>query len=122
MRISDWSSDGCSSDLPVADPHADGGDLVLAARPLGGTAVDPDADPAVADLAAQVELCQSGDHPVLHPADEGAHVLSAPVEVQHDIGDALARAVIGELAPPTGLVDRKPRVQQVTLQIGRAHV
>ena len=48
-----------------------------------------------------------GDQPVLERADERPHVAAAPREVEHHIGHALARAVIGEAAAAPGLEDGK---------------
>ena len=53
---------------PAPDAHPDGGDLVLAAR----TAIDPDADPALAPRAGDVEARQRRDQPVLQIAHEAA--------------------------------------------------
>ena len=44
--------------------------------------------------------------------DEAAHIRRAALEIEHDIADALARPVIGELAAAAGHVDRKARVDQ----------
>ncbi|MND95854.1 hypothetical protein D3C80_881190 [compost metagenome] len=40
--------------------------------------------------------------------DEAAHVTASLVQVQHDIGHALARSVIGELPAPSRAMHRKP--------------
>ena len=72
----------------MAHPDAEGGDLVLAAAAAG----DPDADPAVAPLAPDVEAGEGADDPFLEVVDEAAQVRSAPLQVEHDIGHPLARA------------------------------
>ena len=81
---------------PALQPDADRRDLVLAAGALVRPA-HPDADPVLAPLAAHVERRQRADDPFLQRRDEAAHVRAAALEVEHHIGDALARAVIGEL-------------------------
>src|SRR5260221_3864153 len=99
---------------PAAHADTEGGDLVLAPAPEKvRAAVDPDADAAVAPLAAHGEARQSRDDPRLELADEGADVLLAAREVEHHIGHALAGPVIGVLAAATGLVDREARLDQV---------
>uniref|UniRef100_A0A0N4Z8I6 DNA helicase n=1 Tax=Parastrongyloides trichosuri TaxID=131310 RepID=A0A0N4Z8I6_PARTI len=85
---------------PFADFHADGGDLVLTA-PARALAFDPDADAPLTHPRLDAELIQSADDPVFQAMHEGAHVLAAPVQVEHDISHALAGTMIGELpAPP----------------------
>ena len=97
---------------PLAHADADGGDLVLAAfatlRPA-----HPNADAVLAPLATYVEDCQRSDDPFLQRGDEGAHVGLAPVEVEHDVGHALAGAVVGELAAAADVVHRKARLDQL---------
>src|SRR5437660_6695999 len=73
---------------PMADAHADGGDLVLAPR-----SGHPDADPARPALGGDVEAGQRTDGPVLEVGHEAADVLPALPEVEHHIDHALARAV-----------------------------
>ena len=68
----------------------------------------PDADAILAALAFNVELGQRADDPVFQRRDEGAHILAPPLEVEHDIGHALAGPVIGVFAAAAGLVDRQP--------------
>ncbi len=102
---------------PAAHAHADGRDLVLG-HPAGKAArlvrpLDPDADAALAALALDVEILQRGDDPALQAGDEAAHVLAAAVEVEHDIGDPLSRAVIGELPAAPGLMHGKTPIEQV---------
>src|SRR5690606_4741918 len=103
---------------PAAHLDPDGGDLVLAGPAAAGVVqarpLDPDADAAVADLALDVEAGEGPDDPGLQPADEGAHVPAAPVQVQHHIGDPLAGPVIGVLAAAAALEDWKTlRIQQI---------
>ena len=88
---------------PLLHADADGGDLVLVAVTLVRPA-HPDADAVLAPLAAHVECGERADDPFLQRGDETAHVRPAPAQVEHDIGHALARSVIGELAAAPGLV------------------
>ena len=76
---------------PALHPDADGGDLVLAAGALVGAA-HPHADPVLPALAGDVEGGERADQPFLEVGHEAAHVAAAPPEVEHHIGDALARA------------------------------
>ena len=102
---------------PAPHPDADRGDLVLRRRPSGPArlvgAGDPDADPVRARLACDVERLQRPDQPAFEGADISAHVGPAALEVEHDIGDALARPVIGEPPAAAGAKDRKARLDQV---------
>ncbi len=96
---------------PAFDPDADRRDLVLApAAALGPR--DPDADALLPAFAGDIEGRERADDPRLERRHEAAHVRSAMLEVEHHIGDALARPVIGELAAPTGQMDGKSRVHQ----------
>jgi hypothetical protein len=58
-------------------------------------------------MAANIELAQRADDPLLQCCDEQAEILPAAGQVQHDIGNPLAGAVIGILAAAPGLVDGK---------------
>src|SRR5579871_4637518 len=78
---------------PVADAHADRRDLVLPAI----LAHHPDADPAVAALAAYVEAGEGADYPALEVGHVASHVLPALAQVEHGVGHALAGPVIGVL-------------------------
>src|SRR3546814_1397846 len=84
MRISDWSSDVCSSDLdaPLRPPRLD------------------------------AEQRESVDHPAFERGDVGAHVAPAPRQVELDIADALARPMIGITPPAPRIINRELRVQQ----------
>src|SRR4051794_23932477 len=89
-------------------PHADAdrGDLVLDLEALVGPA-HPDADPVLAPLTLDVEAREAADQPFLERRDEGTHVRAAPLQVEHDIGNALAGAVIGELPAAAGAEHRE---------------
>ncbi len=80
---------------PAAQPDAEGGDLVLAARPLVRRPVDPQADPPFARRGVYAQFAERHRDPGLQRADQQAHVLPPPVQVEHDVDDALARAVPG---------------------------
>ena len=66
-------------------------------RPL-----DPDADAVFAAFAAHVEGRKCLDDPLLEARRHRPHVGPPSVQVEHDIGHALAGAVIGELAAAPG--------------------
>ena len=90
---------------PAADAHPDGRDLGLA-----GIRLDPDADAALAAYADDAELGKRADQPLLQVADEAAEVhAAARREVEHDVGHPLAGAVVGVLAAPARLEDRRSR-------------
>jgi len=93
---------------PAPDPDADGGDLVLARSRIGRRSLaHPDADAAVAAFAHDVELAEGGDQPGLQILHEAPDVAVALLQIQHHIGHALARPVIGHAAAAAGLVDRE---------------
>ncbi len=87
---------------PAPHPHANRGDLGLA-----GATPNPDADPALAPLAADFEACERANHPFFEVMDVAVHVLAAAGEIEHDVGDALPRPVIGVPPAATGAMYRK---------------
>src|SRR5207237_4200634 len=93
---------------PMAHPDADRRDLVLAPVLWAVTAGDPDADPAVAPLAPDIEARQGTDHPFLEPPDMAAHVAVAPAQIEHHIGDPLPGPVIGVLPAAAAAKHRQP--------------
>ena len=98
---------------PVAQPEADRGDLVL---DIGATLrpAHPDADAIGPDLAGNVEPRQRGDQPRLQQRHEAADIATATAQVEHHVGDALTRPVIGELPAAARLMHREPvRLQQI---------
>ena len=97
---------------PALDANADGRDLVLESVALVRPP-HPYPDAVVAPLAAHIEGGQRADDPFFDGGDEAAHVRRAALEIEHDIADPLAGAVIGELAAASGGVDRKARVDQL---------
>ena len=102
---------------PAPDADADGGDLVLghlaawSARLVRPRTQTPTRSSRRSPSTLKVG--ERGDEPGLESGDEGAHVRPAALEVEHDIGDALAGAVIGELAAAAGLEHGKARVHKV---------
>ena len=94
---------------PAAHPHADRGDL---------RAVDKNADLAGVTLAFDAEPRQRGDQPVFERGDERPHVAAACRQVEHDVGHALAWAVIGEAAAASGLEHRKSIGREQLARIG----
>jgi hypothetical protein len=52
-------------------------------------------------------------NPFFDGGDEAAHVRRAALEIEHDIADPLAGAVIGELAAAAGAMDRESRFDQL---------
>src|SRR5262245_65667954 len=88
---------------PAPYPDADGGDLVLPPT----AAVHPDADSSCLPLAPDVEPGKGADHPFLEIVDIAPQVGPAWPQVEHGIGHALARPVIGVLSAPPGPIDRE---------------
>src|SRR6201987_3830404 len=83
---------------PMPHAHADRGDLFL----LPAVPHHPDADAALAALAADVEAHERADDPLFEPVDVAAHVAIAAGKIEHDIGDALPGSVIGVAAASAG--------------------
>src|SRR5690242_21704219 len=77
---------------------------------------DPNADAAVSPFAAHLEARERPDDPPLELVHIAAHILSAPAQVQHNIGDALAGPVIGIAAATPGTINRQaPWLEQLLL-------
>ncbi len=98
---------------------ADRGDLVFGAFAFVGTP-HPNPDAVFAALAMDIECGERVDDPFLDGGDETAHIRRAPLQIEHHVADALAGAVIGELAAAAGAVDRKTRLDQLLRPGGRA--
>ena len=96
---------------PLAQADTDGGDLVLGRRAVGqGGPVrphHPHPDAVLAPLALHVEGGEGADDPLFERGHEGAHILAPPLQVEHDIGHALAGAVIGVFAAAPCVEDGK---------------
>ena len=97
---------------PALQPDADRGNLVLTSATFVGPA-HPDPDAILAPLAADIEGQERADHPFFQRRDVAAHVGAALAQVEHQIGDPLARTVVGELAAAAGVMHRKARLDQV---------
>src|SRR5262249_15228234 len=74
----------------------------------------PNADAAIAPLAAHVETGEGADDPFLEIMDEAAQIGPAPLQVEHDVSHPLAWPVIGVLAASPARMNREPvGLQQV---------
>src|SRR3546814_2665658 len=82
MRISDWSSDVCSSDLEVADPRVDLADRCIHLGAVGAEAVPGGID--------DVEI--KGD-------EGGPDIGRAPQPVEHGVDPLRARPMLVEALP-----------------------
>ena len=96
---------------PLAKPDPERRDLVLGHRAvrqarLFGTP-DPDADPVLTSFAPHVHRFKRADHRLFQRGDIGADILAATLQVEHHIGDPLARAVIGVFAAASRRKDRE---------------
>src|SRR5206468_11763152 len=87
---------------PALHSHPEGPDFLLR-----GALADPNADATFSPVRRDPELSERVDHPSFERVDKASDVLSAAVEVEHHIDDALARPVIGITAAAAGLVNRK---------------
>ncbi len=90
---------------PFAHPDTDGGDLVLPKGPTGIGTINPDADPTLAPFPLDVEKLQAADHPFFQIMNIAADIRSAPLQVNHRIGNPLSRPVIGELPAAPCFID-----------------
>ena len=92
---------------PALQAHADGGDLVLAQGSARLRPVNPHADAAFAHAGLHVESGEGADDPVFEVGHEGTHVAAAGADVEHQVGHALAGAVIGVLTAASGIENRE---------------
>ena len=91
---------------------------ILASRPL---VVHPDRRSCPGPVGAHTERGESLDHPVLHPLDEPAHISAASAQVEHNVPDPLAGAVISDATATPGAVDRKALlVEQLVIARARS--
>src|SRR5579871_6055958 len=81
---------------PARYANPDRGDLVFKAVTLVRPP-HPDADPVVAPFTTNVEGGESSDDQLFNGGDEAAYVRRAAPQIEHQVADALAGAVIGEL-------------------------
>ena len=80
---------------------------------LVGAVPGPDPDPPRFAARGDPEVGERGDHQPLERMDEAANVLAALFQVEDEITDALARAVIGVAPAATRVMDREAeRVEQ----------
>ena len=66
------------------------------------------------------KLGERADDPFLDRSNEAAHVGRAALEIEHDIADALAGTVIGELPAAAGRIHGKARVEELVRPGGGA--
>ena len=89
---------------PAPEPDADGGYFVFLSGETAMTApVDPDPDATVPAFTVYAKARQGNDHPFLQVPNELAYVAPALVQVQHDVSDPLAGAMIGKFTSATRL-------------------
>ena len=67
--------------------------------------IHPDAWRAIASGAGDAALGEGGQAPCFDAANKCADITAAPVEIKHDIDDALAGGVVSPLAAATGGAD-----------------
>src|SRR3546814_9040584 len=104
MRISDWSSDVCSSDLQPGKAFRRDGQPALAQPvadrvPVGVAEVEADADPAVAEIGRAVITIG------VHLDQRRLLVGAADLDQQRDL--AVAVVIVGEIGEFLALEDRK---------------
>ena len=87
---------------PALHPHPERSDLRLPGPSPTQIPMRPSARCALTPNGAKAV-----DHPLLERMNEAADVLSALVEVEHDIADPLPRPVVGVTAAAAGLEHRK---------------
>ena len=95
---------------PATEADADSSNLVFTHAAIGKARLfrpcNPYADTILTTLAFDVELGKALDDPLLKSCHEGAHVLAAAFQVEHHIGNALARSVIGIFSAASRVEDR----------------
>lgn len=67
--------------------------------------IHPDAGRAIASGAGDAALGEGGHTPCFDAANKCADITAAPVEIKHDINDALAGGVVSPLAAATSGAD-----------------
>src|SRR6516165_201379 len=95
---------------PSPHAHSDRRDLFLTpARPR-----DPNSDAAVTTLPPDIESPERADDPLFELVDIAAHILSSPMQIEHNVSDTLSRPVIGVAATTAGAMNRQaPRVEKI---------
>lgn len=69
--------------------------------------IHPDAGRAIASGAGDAALGEGGYAPCFDAANKCADITAAPVEIKHDINDALAGGVVSPLAAATSGADNR---------------
>ncbi len=103
---------------PFLKPNTEGRDFIFAYRPIGQEgfigAGNPNAYASVSNLAMHVEFGESCNDPLFHIAHETTHIAPTFAHIEHHVGHALTRTVVGILPAAFALVDREPiRFEQV---------
>ena len=81
--------------------------------------IHPDAGRAITSGAGDAALGEGGHTPCFDAANKCADITTAPVEIKHDINDALAGGVVSPLAAATsGADDRLALALKVLILIG----
>jgi hypothetical protein len=70
-------------------------------------------------VSLDVEAGEGREDPSLQVLHEAPHVAAAAFQVQHDIGDPLARPMVGELPAAAAAVDGKARRIEEVFVLGR---
>ncbi len=100
---------------PAANPHPNGGNFVEARDAV--SRFHPNPGQSRAPLANDAKLGQHIDDPAFQIVYIAAHIWPAFLKVKHDIGNPLARPVIGPLASPPGSVSGDVGwIQQIGIQ------
>ena len=100
---------------PAADPHPDGGNFVEARDAV--SRLHPNPGQSRAPLANNTKTGQHINDPAFQIVYIAAHIRPALLQVKHDIGDPLARPVIGPLASTPGSVGGDIGwIQQISIQ------
>src|SRR5262249_16233870 len=93
---------------PSPDAHADRPDLGLASG-----CIDPDSDASADRARRNSDIGECIDDPVLKALNIAPDIPPAPVEIELDIADALAGAVIGIAPAASAAMHREARVEQL---------
>src|SRR3546814_6670764 len=119
MRISDWSSDVCSSDLPGLQA-AQLGEIV----PSGPVDQCIFIDPADAGRVGTDRAARGFGQAALHLIEIFKDSRACPIEISAVLEDHINKAIAEERIGPAGLCSghRQHRRGERTGEIGRAHV
>src|SRR3546814_4776348 len=117
MRISDWSSDVCSSDL-AAPP---GDDSAVSARNDGAKAKH-DSERRIIGIQPLQHCLHRGGANQRHVAIEDQHVAGKTVEASFGLLDRVPRSKLLVLHGDLYAMSGNSRLHLIPAQIGRAHV